>query len=290
MPSTPPDYPIWASAEIIAAADYWLAEDAALVARLFRPGMQYAWREITKRTPARPGHPGISPHNAMEAIARAYRLAHRRHPSRQEELDRYRAIATQAAALARLLRGTPLEWTPWPCLPGWTEAEQHREMWRQLDDAFGPRPKGIPVIEQDRLLGLAVSSILPIARGKPANSGDPNPPEINLTALLAILAAAGERQAEIANSAPRLVPSPGFTKGEQRAGDAGAKVKRLAFIRSLALSFERLTGDKLKGTVARITTAALDLHPELTKEQVASAFKDYTPPPPAPIALSFPGL
>lgn len=61
----PPDYPILASAEIITAADFWLAEDTALVARLFRPGMQYAWQEITNVPLPGPGGADHPHHTVM---------------------------------------------------------------------------------------------------------------------------------------------------------------------------------------------------------------------------------
>ncbi len=302
---TPPHaathYPAWVSSRIIAAANPWLAEDPALVRRLFwhSPRLRSAWREIERR--------GAGPGWVMAAIFHAHRLAQQRHPARQEDIGRYGDIAAAAAALARLLPGTPLAWTPWHLPEGGPGASPTQEaaaarlrqrMAAAVGLPLGPEDDplardtagrlvrddtGHPVIkdggrdaaaaarqERDRALDSAVD----LARDAHPN---PNPPPVNLPALLAILAQQAEHLAEDARTAPRLVPSPNR-----------AEAPRLAFIRSLGADFRLMFGGLLlKKTLATLTAAALDLAEELPEDAVKSAFAGFTPPPPERV-LSFP--
>ena len=273
---TPPQaathYPAWVSSRIIAAANPWLAEDPALVRRLFwhSPGLRSAWREIERRLDAH----GVDPGRVMAAIFRAHRLARQRHPARQEDIDRYGEIAAAATALARLLPGTPLAWTPWHLPEGGpgaspTQAAAATRLRQRMAAAVG-----LPVGPGDEEQVRALDSALGLARDA---YPDLNPPPVNLPAVLAILADQAERLAEDARTAPRLIPSPNRTEAT-----------RLAFIRALGADFRGLFGGLLlKKTLATLTAAALDLTEELDETTVKSAFVGYTPPPVERV-LSFP--
>jgi hypothetical protein len=284
QPSKPyPFLPDWTPSSLIQALDPWLAKDAALVLRLFRPELRHAWREIEKR---------MDPAKALFAIFAAHYRAHACHRSRQEDIDRYRAIATTAGSLAKLLQGTDLEWTPFKFRIdglGHITSGNHEFnlqidpvlLFRQIFATLG-RPdlyddgdtnpqtlhqgigkKRATEIEIQRRIESALQlAMLP-------RHSEPEPPPVHLPALLAILVHEAGRQADKAKTAPRLVPSP----GRQEAG-------RLAFLRSLGSDFKHATGSILKGTLAKIAAAALEM--EIDENDVRNAFAGYKAPPPEP--------